>query len=207
MSMDLSFWEPPNWKKEAKINPLFWAFIFIFVIVGGLGIGAGYLWGELDSVTKELSKYEESASRLSANHNTILAKRKLYQTVDKGILAQLRERARRRPVLSKALVKLYGMVNDDIVFGGLSLSGVEVKPKKGKGGPVKKMKYLLTLRGTVFGVGSQAKLNEFAGLFKDNEKGFGEQMTSSEVVQSDSSGENSNVAQTKFTIKSEFKEK
>lgn len=206
MSMDLSFWEPPNWKKEAKISPMFWLFVFVFVIAGGVGIGAAYIWDELDSLNKELAHYEQSASRLSAGHNVVLAKKKAYQTVSKGVLSQLRERTRKRPVLSETLVKLYGMVNDDVVFEGVSLAGVELDAEKGKGGVIKRMKYSLTLKGTVFGVGSQKKLNEFAGLFKDEEKGFGEQMVSSEVVQSDSSGEDSSVAQTKFTIKSDFRE-
>ncbi len=205
MSLDLSFWEPPDWKRETRVNPLFWVFVAVVIGVGGLSIGLTVALQRATELGAQHDMYKIDMARISAQYNGVEKSKKLYQSIEKGVLLNLRERVARRRAMAPTLSKLFKMVNDDIVFDALSLKGVETVGQKGAS--IKSMRYSLIVSGTVFGTDSEDKLSEFQQLFKDEEQGFGESMLSSEVTQIDSSGEESGVAKTVFTIKSEFKEK
>ncbi len=123
--MDLSFIDPPNWKKESQLSPIFLGGVVLVAAVVTVGIFYFSLSAALQNNLNEISDYKRLTSRIAAKSQQLTAEQKLIKSFDSNVLHNLRLRTTNKQLISNKVSALYQLIPDNVVLSSVS---IELKP-------------------------------------------------------------------------------
>lgn len=162
MKVDLSFWEPPDWKREASISPVFLGAVAVVVILLAAGVYVMNLYNQLDSIKSDTAAIQSYLDENKVEVERYRKKQQLVQLYEASVRKPLHWKNQNRQLMSQLLMDLIGAVPDNVTLSVLSISSEQKSFSKNEKAEAKKyssnkermhqpMFYRLQLEGQAFG--------------------------------------------------------
>ncbi|MCK5835402.1 MAG: hypothetical protein KAG98_06695 [Lentisphaeria bacterium] len=159
MSLDVSFWEPPNWKKESSISPVFLGLVVLIVTVVVLSFYFGLLIQSENNYKSIISSNKHGNLVIQAKYSSLKKVRAYTSFLNQSIITPLTEQ-QNKPVFVSALMQEFQKnIPKSIVFDKFSFDAFKsASPKKGKKSG---LRYRVILRGYAIGNNSENIVGDF----------------------------------------------
>ncbi len=167
MAHNLTFWSPPDWRRESTVSPVFVAVVVLSLFLVGTLAYASFVFTSKLSRQFELDQITAQNGEIAAQAGEVMEQQqKTKSWQDKVKL--LRQESQLRVLWSRQLEALQELVPSNVTFSQMALRSEEMRitlPTRGPGGEKMeeiKTRYILTITGVAFGDNQQKSITDFA---------------------------------------------
>ena len=208
MAMDVSFWEPPSWKKESSISPVFLGILGLAVLVF---LAIGYYVTLLQSQSSLESAYKfatQENKSLSSEYGVLVELDKYTKYMNESVLGELKYRRNSNFLVSQLYQQLEASIPNDMVLTEVSFDAFNDFKGKKKKDTVGCLRYRVIIKGYSFGVSPTSNIGRYAKFLRSKE-GLGDKLVSVVIkgAPKEIYSENLFALKSTFMIDCVFKEK
>jgi hypothetical protein len=159
MSIDVSFWEPPNWKKEGAISSVFLGMVVAMALVLGAGVYYMILVQSVDHSKQVLQVNKRLDASLQKPYRDLKQLQEFNLFLTNSVIDPLIERQKMEVFVSGMLLEFKRILPDSIVLDKVSFDAFARASTK-KGSP-SHLQYRIFLKGYAIGNNSENIVGDF----------------------------------------------
>ena len=168
MSLDVSFWEPPNWKKESSISPVFLGLVAVTVVIIVLGSYYGLLIQSENNYKNIISSNKRENVFIQKRYVDLKQAQEYTTFLKKSILSPLMQQQGKTLFVSSLMQEFQQVLPKSIVLNKISFDAFNsADPKKGKKAG---LSYRLILKGYAIGNNSRNIVGDFVKQLRNNDQ-------------------------------------
>ena len=159
MSLDVSFWEPPNWKKESSISPVFLGLVAVIGVIIALGFYYGLLIQSENNYKNIISSNKRENLFIQKQYGDLKQAQEYTAFLKKSILNPLIQQQGKILFVSSLMQELQQNLPKSIVLNKISFDAFNyASTKKGEKAV---LRYRVILKGHAVGNNSENIVGDF----------------------------------------------